>query len=244
MRSTQSPNSRATGSFVASPSKNEASRIRATATATGADFHVKPIRTGEVFAATGGSGTCGKCRVIIEEGEVEGGVNDRLKPTDVEKGVRLACQSVVKSDLTVRIPVESAIDASVLNLKRSPRKTAQIQEVDFDALKQEGLFMPPVEKRFLTLPEPNTDDRLPDVARLVSYLNVHHGEHRLVVRLPVIRKIPDLLRESGFEVTATLARPESRDQPANRARLESRAHRAIPVLPVSRVQPSGEKAAA
>ncbi|MCF8050901.1 MAG: ASKHA domain-containing protein [Desulfobacterales bacterium] len=160
-----------------------------------------------VNASCGGEGVCGKCRVIVEEGEVEGGVNDRLKPEDVEKGVRLACQSVVKSDLTVRIPVESAIDASVLNLKRSPRKTAQIQEVDFDALKQEGLFMPPVEKRFLTLPEPSADDRLPDVARLVSYLNVHHSEHRLVVRLPVIRKIPDLLRESSFAVTATLARP-------------------------------------
>ncbi len=160
-----------------------------------------------INASCGGEGVCGKCRVIVEAGAVEGGVNDRLKPADVEKGVRLACQSVVKSDLTVRIPVESAIDASVLNLKRSPRKTAQIQEVDFDALKNEGLFLPPVEKRFLTLPEPSADDRLPDVARLVSYLNIHHGEHRLVVRLPVIRKVPDLLRQSSFAVTATLARP-------------------------------------
>jgi len=160
-----------------------------------------------INASCGGEGVCGKCRVIIEQGEVEGGVTNRVKAEDREKGIRLACQSTVKSDLTVRIPVESAIDASVLNLQRTPRKTARIQEVDFESLKQEGLFLPPVEKRFLRLPEPTSDDRLPDVARLVSHLKVHYDEHRLVVRLPVIRKIPGLLRGSGFEITATLARP-------------------------------------
>jgi len=160
-----------------------------------------------INASCGGEGVCGKCRVIIEQGEVQGGVTNRVKAEDREKGIRLACQSTVKSDLTVRIPVESAVDASVLNLQRTPRKTARIQEVDFESLKQEGLFLPPVEKRFLRLPEPTSDDRLPDVARLVSHLKVHYDEHRLVVRLPVIRKIPGLLRGSGFEITATLARP-------------------------------------
>ncbi|MGD8368931.1 MAG: ASKHA domain-containing protein [Desulfobacterales bacterium] len=160
-----------------------------------------------VNASCGGEGVCGKCRVVVEKGEVEGGITERLKASDVEKGVRLACQSTVKSDLTVRIPVESAIDSAVLNLQRSPRKTARIQEVDFESLKEEGLFLPPVEKRFLQLPEPSTDDRLPDVTRLVTHLKVHYDEHRLVVRLPVIRKIPDLLRQKGFQVTATLARP-------------------------------------
>jgi uncharacterized 2Fe-2S/4Fe-4S cluster protein (DUF4445 family) len=38
-------------------------------------------------------------------------------------------------------------------------------------------------------------------------LKAHHNEHRLVVELPVIRKIPDVLRQDGFKVTATLVRP-------------------------------------
>ncbi len=160
-----------------------------------------------VNASCGGEGVCGKCRVVIEKGTVEGGITERLKEADVEKGVRLACQSAVRGDLTVRIPVESAIDSAVLNLQRTPRKTARIQEVDFESLKEEGLFLPPVEKRFLHLPEPDVDDRLPDVTRLVSHLKSHHDEHRLVVRLPVIRKIPDVLRENDFQITATLARP-------------------------------------
>ena len=44
-----------------------------------------------INASCGGEGVCGKCRVIIEEGEVEGGVSERLKPEDREKGYRLAC---------------------------------------------------------------------------------------------------------------------------------------------------------
>ncbi|MCU0588747.1 MAG: ASKHA domain-containing protein [Syntrophobacteraceae bacterium] len=160
-----------------------------------------------VNASCGGAGVCGKCRVIVEAGSIEGGVTDKLSPGDVGKGYRLACQSAVHSDLTVRIPVESEVDASVLNKLATPRKTARIHDVDFESLKDQGLFIPPVEKRYLELPPPSDSDRLPDVTRLISYLKAQHNEHRLVARLPVIRKIPDLLRSSGFKVTATLARP-------------------------------------
>jgi uncharacterized 2Fe-2S/4Fe-4S cluster protein (DUF4445 family) len=107
----------------------------------------------------------------------------------------------------VRIPIESEIDASVLNLQSTPRRTARIQEMNLEELKEKGLFMPPVEKKYLELPAPNAQDNLPDVTRLVSFLKLKHDEHRLVVRLPVIRKIPDVLRKDGFKVTVTLARP-------------------------------------
>ncbi|HBZ56479.1 MAG TPA: ferredoxin, partial [Syntrophobacteraceae bacterium] len=118
-----------------------------------------------------------------------------------------ACQSGIRSDLVVRIPVESEVDASVLNKLATPRRTARIRQVDFGELKEQGLFIPPVEKRYLELPPPSDHDRLPDVTRLISFLKAKYNEHRLVVRLPVIRKIPDLLRASDFKVTATLARP-------------------------------------
>ena len=59
----------------------------------------------------------------------------------------------------------------------------------------------------MELPEPTPQDNLPDVTRLISFLKARHDEHRLVVQLPVIRKISDVLRQDGFRVTATLARP-------------------------------------
>ena len=160
-----------------------------------------------INASCGGEGVCGKCRVIIEDGNVEGGITEKLDKKDIEKGYRQACLSDVLSDLVVRIPIESEVDAGVLNLQKTPRKTARIWEMNLEELKDKGLFMPPVEKKYLELPEPTSQDNLPDVTRLISFLKAKHDEHRLVVQLSVIRKISDILRQGDFKVTATLARP-------------------------------------
>jgi len=160
-----------------------------------------------INASCGGEGVCGKCRVLIEEGDIEEGISEKLSSRDIEKGYRLACLATIKSDLTVRIPVESDIDAATLNLAATPRKTAKIKQMNFDDLKEKGLFVPPVEKKYLELPPPNAQDHLPDVTRLISFLKISHNESRMQLTLPVIRKIPDILREHDFKVTATLERP-------------------------------------
>ena len=160
-----------------------------------------------VNASCGGEGVCGKCRVIIESGTVDEGVTEKLSQEDVDRNYRLACKAKVKSDLVVRIPVESDISSEALNLQATPRKAARIQQMNFDDLKEKGLFIPPVEKRYLELPVPDAADHVPDVTRLVNYLKMKHDEHRLVVSLPVIRKVPDVLRQDNFKVTVTLSRP-------------------------------------
>ncbi|TFG43990.1 MAG: DUF4445 domain-containing protein [Syntrophobacterales bacterium] len=160
-----------------------------------------------INASCGGEGVCGKCRVRIEAGAVDGGVTEKLSAEDAQKGYRLACQAMVTGDLTVRIPVESFIDAGVLNRPASPRRTARIREFDFDQLKDDGLFPAPVEKKCLQLPPPSNQDNLPDVSRLIGQLKLQHDEHRLEADLSVIRKIPEAMREADFKVTATLVRP-------------------------------------
>ncbi len=160
-----------------------------------------------VNASCGGEGVCGKCRVLIEDGTVDGGISEKLSVEDREKGYRLACQAAVKSDLLVRIPVESTIDAGVLKMQAAPRRTAHIREMNFEELKEKGLFVAPVEKKYLELPAPTAQDNLPDITRLISYLQLKHDEHRLDVTLALIRKISQVIREDDFKVTATLVRP-------------------------------------
>ncbi len=160
-----------------------------------------------INASCGGAGVCGKCRVVIEGGSVEGGITEKLDAEDLASGVRLACQCRVRSDLVVRIPIESEVDAAVLNQTAVPRRTAYSHQVSFEELKERGLFIPPVEKRYLELPPPSSQDRMPDVTRMINHLKMRYNEHRLVVRLSVIRKIPDILHGANFKVTATLARP-------------------------------------
>ena len=164
-----------------------------------------------INASCGGEGVCGKCRVIIEEGEVEGGVSEQLSQADVDKGYRLACLSKVKSDLSVRIPTESYIDAKVLNLQATPRKTARIKQLNLEDLKEKGLFVPPVERVYVEMPVPDSMDNQADVTRLVDALQRDHKEHRIEFDLSVIRKVPDVLREADFKVTVTIARPVRED---------------------------------
>ena len=160
-----------------------------------------------VNASCGGEGQCGKCRVIIESGKVEDGISEQLSKEDLDNNYRLACLSRIKSDLIVRVPVESEVDASILNKFSATRRTARIQQLNLEDLKERGLFIPPVEKRYLDLPEPSARDNLADTSRLISFLKLNYDEHRLVVSLPVIRKLPEIFRKANFKVTATLARP-------------------------------------
>jgi len=160
-----------------------------------------------INASCGGEGVCGKCRVLIEQGEVRGGVSERLDAEDVARGYRLACLSEVTSNVVVRIPVESSIDVSVLNKQASTRRKATIKQVDFNSLKEQGLFIPPVEKIFLQLPPPDVQNNMPDVTRLIEYLKLKGDEHKLELTLPVIRKLPDVLRQYDFKITVTLVRP-------------------------------------
>ena len=159
-----------------------------------------------INASCGGNGVCGKCRVLIQEGDVEEGVSEKLSQEDRDAGYRLACLARVTQDLRVQVPVESELDPGVLNLQATPRKTAAIKQVSLDDFKVQGLFIPPIEKKFLQLPPPCSDDNCSDVTRLVDNLKFHHSEHRMEVDFSVIRKITDVIREQDFQTTATMAR--------------------------------------
>ena len=166
------------------------------------------LRAGvHINASCGGEGVCGKCRILVEEGQVTGGISERLTKEDVERGSRLACLAIVNEDVVVRIPVESSIDKSVMDLQATPRRTAKIQHMDFEKLKEEGHFSPPVDKIFLKLTPPDPLNNVPDVTRLVEHLKADAGERSLEVTLSVIRKISNVIREDDFNVTATLMRP-------------------------------------
>jgi len=160
-----------------------------------------------INASCGGGGVCGKCRVILEEGSVSEGISERLSEEDVAKGYRLACLAKVEGDITVRVPVESAIDAAVLNQPMTPRRTAKIKTFDFNSLKEKGLFIAPVEKIYLELAPPDATNNMPDVSRLLIALRQHNDLHKLELTLPMIRRLPAELRRDNFRVTVTVVKP-------------------------------------
>jgi uncharacterized 2Fe-2S/4Fe-4S cluster protein (DUF4445 family) len=164
-----------------------------------------------INASCGGTGVCGKCRVLIEEGQVAGGVSEHLSSEDQAQGYRLACMSTITSDLVVRIPVESQMETSRLNQKSMNRHTAKAMFTDVNALRENGLFIPPVEKIYLELDPAVEGDNQADVARIINDLRMNHDEHRLTMGIGLIRKVPDLIRQGDFKVTATIVRPVRKD---------------------------------
>jgi uncharacterized 2Fe-2S/4Fe-4S cluster protein (DUF4445 family) len=160
-----------------------------------------------INASCGGSGLCGKCRVILEKGALEGGKSEKLAPADYRTGVRQACLGVVRGDVTIRIPAESGLAGGVLTLDVPIRHRARMHIFDVETLKREGVFLPPVEKRVLELPPPSAMDNMADAGRLIQGLHNQYNERRLFINLPVLRKIRRALREKDFLVTVTLARP-------------------------------------
>lgn len=160
-----------------------------------------------INASCGGSGVCGKCRVLLEKGRVSGGRSEKLSEEQWEEGYRQACLSGVESDLTVRIPAESELGKGVLSAEVPVRHRAAMQVFNIEELRSEGVFIPPVEKLFLELPRASSADNMADAGRLLQGLNNQYGERRLMVTFSVLRKLRRAIRDQDFRVTATLARP-------------------------------------
>ena len=68
----------------------------------------------QIFASCGGAGTCGTCKVLIEEGQVETTRTEKVSEEEYKQGVRQACQSRVLTDLIVYVPVESRLEKAVV----------------------------------------------------------------------------------------------------------------------------------
>ena len=161
-----------------------------------------------INASCGGAGVCGKCRVVVEQGEVKGGRSEKLTVADHEAGVRQACIAQVSGNLRVRIPAESGISGGVLTTAvPEERHRARIHHFEVESLKREGIFELPVEKLCLELTPPSQADNRADVGRILHGLADQYNLHRMVVSLPVLRKIRRVLRERDFLITVTVGRP-------------------------------------
>lgn len=160
-----------------------------------------------INASCGGAGVCGKCRILLEQGILEGGNSEKLTVEEYDRGYRQACIANVTEDITVRIPEESGRQKGGLGTEIPLRHHACMHVFDIDDLKEAGIFYPPVEKLCLELAKPATHDNRADLGRLIQGLADQRNKHRIITGLPVMKKIRRTLREKDFLVTVTLENP-------------------------------------
>jgi uncharacterized 2Fe-2S/4Fe-4S cluster protein (DUF4445 family) len=161
-----------------------------------------------INASCGGEGVCGKCRVTIEEGQVQGGLTEKINPEDAAKGVRQACLSTLSENVVVRVPVESMLDKAALKaLAAGAPQVAQL--IGAADLRKEGRFDPALVKIAVSASPPSLEDNRNDTTRLVAALRAKN-EHILMFEFDAIRDLPEAWRHGDWTVTATIMRPVGR----------------------------------
>lgn len=148
-----------------------------------------------INASCGGKGTCGTCKVRIEQGEVETKRTPRLSEAEYEYGLRQACQSRVISDLSIYVPVESRLDKAVISRE---------SKVAPGALATGWRFNPPLRKFYVELPPPTLEDNISDLSRLLRGLKQKYQLTNMSVDFSVVRKLSQVLRDANWKATVTI----------------------------------------
>ncbi len=162
-----------------------------------------------INASCGGSGVCGKCRIILESGTLAGGKSEKLSEAEYEEGYRQACIAIIDGNVTLRVTAESELAAGSMATEVPVRHQARMHVFNIEDLKEEGVFVPPIEKRVLHLSAPTHDDNKADAGRIIQGLKNEHNERGMITTLPVLKKMRSALRAKDFVVTVTLSRSVS-----------------------------------
>jgi len=154
-----------------------------------------------IGSVCGGDGICGRCKMVVKDGMVhDDGSSLLLSREEIRKGVVLGCQAFVEGDVQVEIPEDVLASERV--------------EVDEDAQRFRALRpgisrkpytrAPLVQRVFLELHQPSLDSNLADAERVQEQITRQTGIASMQMGLRLVHRLPELLRENNFTVTATL----------------------------------------
>lgn len=145
----------------------------------------------ELSSICGGMGTCGACKVRLVKGELTPLTADEiaeLSESEIQSGMRLACQAKILGSVLIDIPPES--------LTTPQRLQVEGREVRID-------LDPVVIPVSIKLDPPSLNDLRSDLTRLLDYTsaNLHR---KLSVNYPVLESLSDCMRRNHWEVTLAI----------------------------------------
>ena len=175
-----------------------------TATAAPGETLLETARAANVAidAPCSGNGSCGKCRVKLLEGTVEGLQTSHITDEDYAAGWRLSCASKVSSDVTVMVPdIASAYQSRMKTADLSTGEEVAIFTRLEEDLKAAGVdFSNDFVETEVTMEEPTLEDTMPDTERLTMALEGALGCDKVCLSYPTVHKLARELRQSGFHV--------------------------------------------
>ncbi len=166
-----------------------------------------------IQASCGGEGVCGKCRVVMEKGEVESPRSPKISEEDFQKGIRQACQTRVLSDVEVRIPVESELDKKILARSRERVSAGRkVSHQELESLVLGWCFNPALRKHYLEMEPPTNKDNRSDLSRVLLAMKKQSGLESISVDARLLKKLPFVLRQEGWRATATVVQTRMESQ--------------------------------
>lgn len=149
----------------------------------------------------GGDGICGRCKMIVKEGEVSGDVTEKLTRDEIKRGFVLACMTYVKSDLVVEIPEETLAKEKI----KADREADRFRDFEPTRLSEEFMPSPLTVKLYIELDKPSLANNTADHERLgeaiCKKLDVFCS---MQMGLKIMKRLPEILRKNDFRVTVTL----------------------------------------
>ena len=137
-------------------------------------------------AVCGGYGLCRRCLVRIVEGRTSPPTEterEQLSPAQIAAGYRLACMTLVQSDIKIDVPDGSQLAA---------------QRLEVDGAEVSVPFEPPVQEHVVVLPKPSLSDLRSDWIRLQEELGRRTSIPELRGDLFALRRLPEILRSGGW----------------------------------------------
>jgi uncharacterized 2Fe-2S/4Fe-4S cluster protein (DUF4445 family) len=158
----------------------------------------------DIDSVCGGRGLCGRCQVLLAEGEfAKHGVSSRaehLSPFGaVEReysaqqplapGRRLACSALVQGDVVIDVPPDSQVHRQVV------RKAAEARDIELD---------PVVRLHYVEVQPPDMHDPSGDLRRLEDALDFEWRLTGLACDVRVLAQLQPALRQGGWKVTVAV----------------------------------------
>jgi uncharacterized 2Fe-2S/4Fe-4S cluster protein (DUF4445 family) len=111
----------------------------------------------------GGDGICGRCKMIVKQGEVTGKVSAKLTREEIRRGFVLACQTPVTDNLVVEIPEETWAKEKVVAAQDATRFRDLTEGWEYE---RDFKPAPLVTKVYLELDRPDLADNAADHQRV------------------------------------------------------------------------------
>lgn len=149
-----------------------------------------------INAVCGGVGKCGKCVMFHKSGRIRFDTErfrEFFSQEERDTGAILSCEAYPEDDCQIMVPERTLI---------------QSQQILMNVIGQETVLNPSIRKYYVQVQPPTLATPTSDLYRLLDSISGLSGptSKQVYVPLEILRTIPSMLRDSGWKVTATIAR--------------------------------------